>query len=392
MNCTSFVVKSPFFTLSRSHRFSAVALVATLFGAVSPANAATNAAPGAGGYGSDYGSDFGVGRATRISGRQPITVIGLHAKTAGGTPLPWLGLRFGDALALRMDAFMGRAMPRTEVTRRLLRGNLRPQEVGSGSGQALPAGARRALNILRRPQQQTVNGVELVSTRPPGSTPNAPLSFALVGDITLSGAFTQPTSTLIIKVRVARYSAAVSEAATPVITLRAPVREWGQLPARTALAVFDALSVPLNEDERTALLREASPLMPAATPARLTAEQRLGQAITAAVEGQWLLGQSQLAIALPDRRALLGRAVQQGNAALQGLRNAVAFPPSTQPSERAAFAELQRTTRGWLALAQSTVSTSQLSLQSFKSPVSQPASRHRAQPVKPRRSSSRRAR
>jgi hypothetical protein len=36
-----------------------------------------------------------------------------------------------------MDAFMGRAMPRTEVTRRLLRGNLRPQEVGSGSGQAL---------------------------------------------------------------------------------------------------------------------------------------------------------------------------------------------------------------------------------------------------------------
>jgi hypothetical protein len=132
-----------------------------------------------GGYGSDYGSDFGVGRATRISGRQPIAVIGLHAKTVGGTPLPWLGLRFGDALALRMDAFMGRAMPRTEVTRRLLRGNLRPQEVGSGSGQALSTGARRALDILRRrPQQQTVNGVELVSARAPGSAANDSHSFA----------------------------------------------------------------------------------------------------------------------------------------------------------------------------------------------------------------------
>jgi hypothetical protein len=193
-------------------------------------------------------------------------------------------------------------------------------------------------------------------------------------------------------VRVARYNAAVSEAATPVITLRAPVREWGQLPARTALAVFDALSVPLNEDERPALLREASPLLPAATPARLAAEQRLGQAIAAAVEGQWLPGQSQLAIALPDRRALLQRAVQQGNAALQGLRSAVTFPASTQPSERAAFAELQRTTRGWLTLAQSTVSTSQMSLQSFKSPVAQPASRHRTQPAKPRKPSTRRAR
>jgi hypothetical protein len=91
-------------TLSFCRRLSSVALIAALCGTVSPAGAATNtapgvAAPGAGGYGSDYGSDFGVGRATRISGRQPITVIGLHAKTVGGTPLPWLGLRFGDALA-----------------------------------------------------------------------------------------------------------------------------------------------------------------------------------------------------------------------------------------------------------------------------------------------------
>jgi hypothetical protein len=73
-----------------------------------------------------------------------------------------------------------------------------------------------------------------VSARAPGSAANDSHSFALVGDITLNGPFTKPDSTLIIKVRVARYNAAVSEAATPVITLRAPVREWGQLPARTA--------------------------------------------------------------------------------------------------------------------------------------------------------------
>jgi hypothetical protein len=147
--------------------------------------------------------------------------------------------------------------------------------------------------------------------------------------------------------------------------------------------------VPLNEDERPALLREASPLLPAATPARLAAEQRLGQAIAAAVEGQWLLGTIAVGHRPARQARLLQRAVQQGNAALQGLRSAVTFTASTQPSERAAFAELQRTTRGWLTLAQSTVSTSQLSLQSFKSPVAQPASRHRTQPAKPRKPSSR---
>ncbi|HEX8235286.1 MAG TPA: hypothetical protein VF600_04975 [Abditibacteriaceae bacterium] len=373
-------------------------VLALLCNTVPPAAAATNQAPGAGGYGSDYGSDFGVGRAGRINGRQPITVIGLHARTVGGTAQPWLGLRFGDALAQRLDAFMGRSLPRTEVTRRLLRGNLRPQEVGGGSSQGLSSSARRALDILRRrTPQQSVNGVELVSTRAVTPTRNAPLQFALFGDVTLNGALTQPNSTLTVQVRVARYNANISEAATPLITLRAAAREWAQLPARTTLAVLDTLSVPINEDERTALLREASPLMPSATPARLAAEQRLGQAMAAAIEAQWLLGQSQLAIAAPEKRALLGRSVQQGTAALAGLRGAAAFPASTQPGERFVFAELRRSAQNWLGAAQATVRASQLSLQSFKSPVlqlsprRQASSRHRTQPIKPRRSPLRRA-
>jgi hypothetical protein len=390
MNCTSFVVKLPFLAFS------------LLCSTALPVGAATTQAPGAGGYGSDYGSDFGVGRATRISGRQPITVIGLHARTVGGTPQPWLGLRFGDALAHRLNSFVGRAMPRTEVTRLLLGSNLRPQDVGSGSGQALTTGARRALDILRRRmQQQSINGVNLVSTpagtRLPASTQNMPLQFALVGDVVLNGALTQPESTLTISVRVARYNASVSEAATPVITLRAQAREWAQLPARTTLAVLDALSVPLNEDERTALLREASPLMPAATPARLAAERRLGEAVTAAIEAQWLLGQSQLAVEAPLKRTLLARSVQQGAVALQGLRSAAALPASTLPGERPVFAELQRSAQSWLPVTQTTVRTSQASLRSFNSSSAQsasrrqPASRHRTQPAKPWKPPSRRA-
>jgi hypothetical protein len=242
-------------------------------------------------------------------------------------------------------------------------------------------------------QQQSINGVNLVSTpagtRLPASAQNTPLQFALVGDVVLNGALTQPESTLTISVRVARYNASVSEAVTPVITLRAQAREWAQLPARTTLAVLDALSVSLNEEERVALLREASPLMPAATPMRLAAERRLGEAITTAIEAQWLQGQSQLAVTVPAKRALLGRSVQQGTLALQRLRNAAALPASTQPGERPVFAEVQREARSWLPAAQTTVRTSQASLQLLNASLAQSASR--SQSAKPRKLPSRRA-
>jgi hypothetical protein len=231
-----------------------------------------------------------------------------------------------------MDALMGRSLSRPEVARRLAGGQLRPHEVGCGTARILPVGARRALDILRgRGGDEAVNGVELISARPAAGSGKVPFSLALVGDITLNGPLSQAGSTLSVSVRVARYGPTFSDAVTPIITLRAPARDWAQLPARTTLAVLDALSVQLNEDERIDLLRDASPLMPAASAARLAAEQRLGQAMVAGVEAQWLLEQARRTGSTATKRDLLQKSVRQGNLSLQGLRSA---PPITKCAAR----------------------------------------------------------
>jgi hypothetical protein len=218
-----------------------------------------------------------------------------------------------------------------------------------------------------------------------------PFSLALVGDITLNGPLSQAASTLSISVRVARYGATFSDAVTPIITLRAPARDWAQLPARATLAVLDALSVQLNEDERIDLLRDASPLMPAASPARLAAEQRLGQATAAGIEAQWLLEQARRTGSAAQKRDLLQKSVRQGNLSMQGLRAVAALAPPALPTERTSYNEMRGTAQSWLTPAGAMVRASQASLQTLKQqPVKAPAwqasSRHRTKPAAARSS------
>ncbi len=167
--------------LLSSPRPRALRLLAICFFALSlvsfarwyPAVAATApaAAPGAGGYASDYGSDYGVGRERRRVLRQPVAVIGLRARTVGGTLQPWAGLRFGDALSRRLEPMMGRAPSAGALARALSAGGVRAQDIGSlGPRNARSAPANRALTILK-PALQAIMRVQpaIAAAMPPAA-------------------------------------------------------------------------------------------------------------------------------------------------------------------------------------------------------------------------------
>ncbi len=196
-------------------------------------------------------------------------------------------------------------------------------------------------------------------------------SLALVGDMVLGGPVTRPGSSLSVTVSVLRVWDAPArpggigiEAVLPAVTLQAPARDWAQLPARAALAVLDALQIPLVEDERVSLLRDASPLMPAATARHLAVERRLGEAVAAAIDARAAQVQARRNAPLALRRSLLARAIQQGRRAEKELRQVAAASGATSRgaaspgaallvsggmTERAALVGLARTAREWLA-------------------------------------------
>jgi hypothetical protein len=149
--------------------------------------------------------------------------------------------------------------------------------------------------------------------------------------------------------------------------LQASLREWAQLPARTTLAVLDAMKITLDEDERVALLREASPLMPFATPARMATERRLGAAVEAAIEAQVLREQygRTATSKLKQRQFLLARAVQQGDLAEREF-GAIARMPVPKPAENGPCnMEIVRTAREWLPRTKVTLRRSRLQLQAL---------------------------
>jgi hypothetical protein len=306
-------------------------------------------APGAGGYTSDYGSDYGVGLSQSgrhlPPGRQPIAVIGLRAITVAGTPQPWIGLRFGDELARRLDAFMGTAPAASSLSRILALRGLRVQDIGILDPQnAGPP--QRALALLK------------------GGTARSRFSLALFGDVILGGPASNPGTPVTIRVHVARLVSGGAEPVTPLVLLQASWREWAQLPARTALAVLDAMKISLDEDERTALLREASPLMPFATPARMATEQRLGQAVAAAIESHVL--QEQYRRTAPSnfaqRHFLLARAFQQGDLAVRELRAIARMPVSARATNGNSTVNIVRTAKEWLPSTAATTRRSHLQL------------------------------
>lgn len=328
------------------------------------------AAPGAGGYASDYGSDYGVGRTRRPVIRQPVAVIGLRARTMGGTLQPWAGLRFGDALSRRLEPLMGRAPSSGALARTLAANGMRAQDVGSPWPRtARSALAQRALTILQ-PILQPAMRLQPASAVAPDEADAAdvPLersALTLLGDMVLGGPITQPGASLSVTVSVLRVWDAPSrpdgigiETVLPAVTVQAPARDWAQLPARTALAVLDGLQIALTENERVALLRDASPLMPAATARRLTMERRLGEAVAAAIDARCAQMQSRRATSSSARRRLLSRAVQQGKRALKELRLVAASPVPTGAAERAAMVALARSARDWLASTALTVQES----------------------------------
>jgi hypothetical protein len=195
---------------------------------------------------------------------------------------------------------------------------------------------------------------------------------ALVGDVLLNGVPANLNSNLTVRVRVARFNLNSIQAATSVVTLRAPLREWAQLPARTALAIADALQVSLSEDERINLLREASPLMPSISPFRLMTEERLGTAQAAQLEAQWLLWQSRRSTKPAVRRGFAQSAARQSALALQALNSVAKTLSSTRiantpiAQERDALVVLRATTQSWIVAANKTSRESRLFLTALK--------------------------
>lgn len=331
-----------------------------------PRVATSSAAPSAGGYNSNFGSDYGVGRARRAVGRQPIEIVGLRAKTRGGTLVPWVGLRFGEALSNRLAPLMGRAASPGATARRLASSGVRVQDIGcpfpatsaqsgvwfSFSNQTTAsrkASPERALAVLQGARSRA-GDVELIGTGAIGSRD----SLVLFGDIVLDGPIERSTSSLTISVRVVRSDAAQpgrAELVMPLVKLQAPARDWAQLPSRTALAVLDALQITLKDDERVRLVRDASPLMPQASSARLRLEQKLGSAAAQVIDARSLQAQAARATNVAMRRRLTTQAATLRARAIADLRSVAKTPIPAAKSERAAFAEITRSARSWLSPA-----------------------------------------
>jgi hypothetical protein len=201
----------------------------------------------------DNGSDFGVGRAEPKGIREPVAVAGIRG-VQNGQAAPWLGLRFADELANQLRAPMKKSADANAVA------------------QFLAARRIAAWQVSPAPTSSTPSAANAMRTWP--AYRNFPL--VVVGEITLGKANT-PDTRLNLRLRALRWEKSALRAASPDVSLSAPLGEWPQLPARAALALLDALSVSLTEDERIAMLRAASPLQPSATTAQLASEKLLGE-------------------------------------------------------------------------------------------------------------------
>lgn len=354
--------------ITRSSRFLAPAvLLASTVGAVAaPNNLASSAAPGAGGYSSDFGSDYGVGQRRRAVGRQPIEVVGLRARTRGGTLQPWIGLRFGESLSNRLTPFMGRAVSSGATARRLALSGVRAPDVGcpwpqgnAKSGayfslattKASEMSSQRALAVLQASKSRE-GEVQLIGT----GVLESRSSLLLFGDVVLDGPLGRADSAVSVTIRVVRSDLAQpdrAEIVSPVVRLQAPARDWAQLPSRTALAVLDALQIPLKDAERVQLLRDASPLMPQASPARLALEQRLGTAMSNALDARLMQAKARRTMNIAARRQLLAKVVAQQTLALRELRVIAKSPVLAFKSERAAWSEITASARVWMLSTQS---------------------------------------
>jgi len=290
-------------------------------------------APSGGGYSSDFGSDFGVG-VGQAGVREPIAVVGFSGQSPRGA-LPWIGLRFADLMSQRLMPLTGNAPSTPSLTQFMASRGLRAQDI------VCPPNANTtAISVLKND----------VAWRKRAR-------LVLMGDVTLSGidaavaapqaaSFTGENATLTVRFRVVRTRDA---ALSPIITVIAPAREWGQLPARSALALLDAMRIKLSEDERASLLRAASPLTPNVSSARLRAEQQLGEGVAAALDSRVLTGKS-------NWRA----AVTRGDAALKLLRPLQQNAPGGDAGQIAASA------KNWMLYAATTTTSARARLRSTR--------------------------
>jgi hypothetical protein len=219
-----------------------------------PAGTSQTAAPAGGGYTGDFGSDFGVGQSVPRGLREPFVVMGIRG-VANGKNAPWLGLRLADELA------------------RALRAPMRRSADAAGVSQFLAERGVSAWQVSPSPTSDAERAAHALRTWPTYRT----FPLLVVGEVTLRGKENAPTSTLQVRVRALRWEKSLLRAASDEVGLQARLGEWPQLPARTSLALLDALQVPLIEDERISFLRTASPLQPMASVARLNTEKLLGQ-------------------------------------------------------------------------------------------------------------------
>lgn len=255
----------------------------------------TQLPPSGGGYAGDFGSDFGVGKAEPKGVREPVVVAGLRSMVYGKTE-PWLGLRFADELAVQLRTPMRKSVDASGVAQFLAARRVASWQVGANADSATPSAA----NALR--------------TWP--AYRNIPL--IVVGKISLNGKETAPGTVVRIQLRALRWDKSALRAASGDVTLTATMGEWPQLPTRAALALLDALAVPLIEDERIEMLRLASPLQPPASAQRLRTEKLAGEMQYEALRCQYL-SQAQGGEAVYARAARVKAAKACGAAARHAL-------------------------------------------------------------------------
>jgi hypothetical protein len=288
----------------------------------------------AGGYNSDFGSDYGVGLAHHITGREATAVAGFHGRSGNGVDIPWLGLRFGELLSEQLAPVLGAAPATWRIDQALAAHGVHPAQAGcppeEGDMANLPAlRALRANLTFKRRSLCLVLG-EITAS---GLSPHQSSTAAAV-------ALMRPTTVLTVRARVLRNLPHTVVAASHIVTVRAPGREWAQMPARVALALIDDMGVSLGDDERIALVRAASPLLAAASSLRVRCEVRLGDAAAAALGCKE--AQAKLSAAAYAARA---HSVQAE------LRRVAALPAQRSMRDGDALVRIHRSALAWLSYA-----------------------------------------
>lgn len=315
----------------------------------------TAAAPGAGGYNTDFGTDFGVGKRIKVAGREPAVAVGFKGKTPTGS-IPWIGLRFADSLSQRLEPVMGRTMPTSSPARFLATRGLRAQDLAcpaeNANIQKIPAlVALRADSQWRKRSDIVLLGEVLVKGVSSNATP-----------VAQADALMRDGATLTVRVRALRNRPGSLVSASNIVVVQAPGREWGQLPARVALALLDDMRVTITEDERSDLLRDASPLLTSASQTRVRTESRFGAAIAEALDSQVLNAKARAATTAAQRLDLSRQALLSGQTAQRDLRQLINRPAAATIRDGDIFASMNESARGWLAFAVTATATAQRNL------------------------------